>query len=581
MPNDNEGVVYTNPPQSRNEAILESMLTGDPYEAPPQSRIEDLLIQIKEAGGTAGTAVIANPNITGDADYVDTIQIGAIKYVVSPLRFKTMPSEEVLLTLPAYKTFYVQGFYNERDGHGGYYMIGNYRSEEVARGGLKIGTSKVLIPFDAPNGRKSNVIDVCRLGVREFNQGEINFSSITLENTYAEINSNIIANLNAINYGSHLKFPEGRFFFKDPINLPHQSGISGTNVPNAMWSGFLSSANSPSGTALFFPWLTNGQYAINTDFGNIENLVIVGDPNTYKFHIDRTKTVSAPDQVVAETIAMDGETQIKCYGLKKSNFGYIKNVCVWNFYNGIYCTTANIYIHSVYCRSCHFGVNVGNDTKLIGVYGWDCHTLLRVRGSITSAIQLRIDSCVNVVNVLEGSGITIMDVDGDYCTEELIKIGGNDEWHNVRFNVFIGIHGRCNALKAYDSTQGESPDVRDLADTSGYGIIRVEPKATFTNNYIVIDLPGGANPFDGHEGEPTNYRTPTIIATYGNSSNTSLAGNQFEINGGSYIRTADDVKKNFQINTVSGRVTAGRVDVARGTFFIDGATVSTYAIAES
>lgn len=55
MPNNNEGVVYTNPPQSRNEAILESIITGNEYTDPPQSRMEDLLLQLKkviEEGGT-------------------------------------------------------------------------------------------------------------------------------------------------------------------------------------------------------------------------------------------------------------------------------------------------------------------------------------------------------------------------------------------------------------------------------------------------------------------------------------------------------------------------------------------------
>ena len=64
---DNNGVKYTNPPQSRNEAILESILTGDPYTAPPQSRIEDLLIQIKEAGGGGGS--IPNPPVDPDPEY--------------------------------------------------------------------------------------------------------------------------------------------------------------------------------------------------------------------------------------------------------------------------------------------------------------------------------------------------------------------------------------------------------------------------------------------------------------------------------------------------------------------------------
>lgn len=43
------GDVYTNPPQSRNEAILRATIDGTEYEAPPQSRIEDLLIELKAA----------------------------------------------------------------------------------------------------------------------------------------------------------------------------------------------------------------------------------------------------------------------------------------------------------------------------------------------------------------------------------------------------------------------------------------------------------------------------------------------------------------------------------------------------
>ena len=42
------GDMYTNPPQSRNEAILRATIDGTEYTDPPQSRIEDLLIQLKE-----------------------------------------------------------------------------------------------------------------------------------------------------------------------------------------------------------------------------------------------------------------------------------------------------------------------------------------------------------------------------------------------------------------------------------------------------------------------------------------------------------------------------------------------------
>ena len=79
---DNNGVQYTNPPQSRNEAILESIIEGTEYTDPPQSRIEDLLLQIKEAGGTGGTTVIANPTLSGTETDLEGIQIGGTKYKI-------------------------------------------------------------------------------------------------------------------------------------------------------------------------------------------------------------------------------------------------------------------------------------------------------------------------------------------------------------------------------------------------------------------------------------------------------------------------------------------------------------------
>ena len=53
-------VRYTDPPQSRNEAILKATIEGTEYTDPPQSRIEDLLLDLKEVieeGGGGGRAV--------------------------------------------------------------------------------------------------------------------------------------------------------------------------------------------------------------------------------------------------------------------------------------------------------------------------------------------------------------------------------------------------------------------------------------------------------------------------------------------------------------------------------------------
>ena len=67
------GDIYTNPPQSRNEAIIRSAIDGTEYTDPPQSRMEDLLLELKEAieeggggGGTSNYNLLSNkPQING------------------------------------------------------------------------------------------------------------------------------------------------------------------------------------------------------------------------------------------------------------------------------------------------------------------------------------------------------------------------------------------------------------------------------------------------------------------------------------------------------------------------------------
>lgn len=54
------GDIYTNPPQSRNEAILRATIDGTEYTDPPESRIEDLLLELKETIEEGGS-VEANP----------------------------------------------------------------------------------------------------------------------------------------------------------------------------------------------------------------------------------------------------------------------------------------------------------------------------------------------------------------------------------------------------------------------------------------------------------------------------------------------------------------------------------------
>ena len=71
---------------SNVENILQSIVDGEEYDKSPQSRVEELLIEVKEAieegGGGGGTTVVANPS--GEAtDDLEKLQVGSIVYAVN------------------------------------------------------------------------------------------------------------------------------------------------------------------------------------------------------------------------------------------------------------------------------------------------------------------------------------------------------------------------------------------------------------------------------------------------------------------------------------------------------------------
>ena len=68
-------------PQSRNEAILQATIDGTEYTDPPQSRIEDLLLQLKEAIEEGGGGVVANPDEPATDD-LRKIKIGEDVYSI-------------------------------------------------------------------------------------------------------------------------------------------------------------------------------------------------------------------------------------------------------------------------------------------------------------------------------------------------------------------------------------------------------------------------------------------------------------------------------------------------------------------
>lgn len=430
---------------------------------------------------------------------------GIEKYVGA--RYNIMPDKASLLAMPDNTLILTRGFYDVNDGLGGYYII----TTTWTRGSLKINGTwpRYLVPLTS-DGRYAEHIEVGRLGLRAYNEA-IDWENITPESTYATQNSELLSNIVLPTNRATLKFPAGKFFFASTMAIDRHLNLKGESIGICGKTNHRYSADFSQGTMLVFPFLTNGNYAITSSEGDIENITIVGNPLTYDTAFDRTKANTAPDEVVTETIAMDGETPIKCTGLYKSG-GNLSNVYVMNFYTGIYGNISNLFINNVHCAYCHFGLDILNDIKCIGIYGSDVHTLIRMSGAISSVVGLRVDSCVHAVEITQGSGFTLSDIDGDWCTDSLIFLGEEGKQRTIEQSSFSQIHGRCCTLKCYDSQTETSPKASELVNSEGYGIIRVADNTTCKNNYFLIPKIEGRT-FD----DTGRYQNPNIILTHGNN----------------------------------------------------------------
>ena len=506
--------------------------------------------------------VSANTAVQASDATLTSLELNDVKYKVNSCAiYDVMPSKADLIAMPNGTYFKTLGFYSKNDGAGGLYLLdGAWR-----RGTLILQTSprKVLHALNFNGAEDYNEVPLVRYGVRPYMvNADVPWDTITPENTYASANSDIIDALYGVaNYGANLVLPAGRFFFERPMLLNREGAQVGLKGDGSVWrpANYRLSAYI-AGTTLYFPFLTNGQDAVRCVLANVENVSIIGSPLTYNMSIDRTKTITAPDEVVTETVKVVDGTEVKCVGLHQTGCK-VQNVMVAQFWQGFYGEASNIYINNIFALRCHFGINLGNDIKCIGVYGWDVHTCVRIRGSITSLTTTRVDSCVHALEITGGASLTVTDLDGDYCTESLILVK-SDNWQEISHSVFTGIHGRCCTLKSYDSTQSSGVDIRTLQDTSGYGIIRVEGSANFRHNRLVINTIGNANPFDNN----TNYRTPTVLITNDNYGRW-IDNNIFEINESSVDENF--LLKNIQAKSNTVNVTC-RVDTQLNSFTFNG-----------
>lgn len=394
--------------------------------------------------------------------------------------FDVFPSDEVLDELPIDATFEVKGFYEIGD-------MPKCLYKKTWPGGNSINKTGYSIK---PITDNPSEVFLPSLGIRTGSEYAVNNSEI-LSKTY-------------LDFGSTLVLPSGDFYFDRPIDLAsNQLSLTGKMI------SFTTDLNTKGATWLYFMNLKNGECAISVVTGAISNVIIRGNANQYDYIIDRTKTYVDKSNIEQENFT------VKCYGIKGGCTTSLNNVYVANFYYGCYLDTGNIYITNFYARKCHIGLSIGNDTKCKGIYGWDLHTMLQIRGSASSAVQVRCDSCHHLIHLIGYmSGNILTDLDADYCLGSVIKVGDYDTWGSVENLVINGVTGRHCCLNVYDTSNDISPTTSNAVsdtDVSDWAFISVERKNTLNGALITMAHSLSSNPLD----IDSNYRTPEILLAAG------------------------------------------------------------------
>ena len=424
--------------------------------------------------------------------------------------FEVFPNDEILNSLPINSTFEVKGFYVEGDMPKTMYQKVSWSENSIQKTGYCIKPSKTI----------SKTVFLPSLGIRTGSEHAIS-------------NSSIISNMN-MGFGTTLELPEGDYYFDRPISLREKQG----SIRGACAS-FTTDTKTTGLTWLYFPNLQDGESAITMATGSISNVIIKGNVSQYNYTIDRSKTYIDKDNLENETYT------IKTYGLKGGSTTTINNVYVSNFYYGAYLNTGNIYINNFFARKCHYGLSIGNDTKCMGVFGYDVHTLLQIRGSLSSAVQVRGDSVHHLINICGAntSGVHLTDLDGDFCIGSVMTIGERDVWGTVSNLVINGITGRFCAYNAYDKSVDGVPtsnNITDSSDISNWAFISVYPKNNLNGAYITTTTSLSSNLMD----KVSNYYTPPILMAGGENCKIIACINTMY---GSYYDTDGSIKINREL----------------------------------
>jgi hypothetical protein len=420
-------------------------------------------------------------NATAIASYLDTYgkSITKLTNLNSTQVYDVFPSPTIIANMSSGTVFVTKGFYTKDDGYGCIY----FATTEWKGNALHI-SAKYIVPLS----QEPNELFLPYLGIRT-------------GSAYAESNSTIMASISYVLFGSVLRFPSGHFYFDKTLSFGDSYQIK---ITGAVPVGYPIDMNIGGMTWLHFPNLSEGQVGFACTSSTVSNIIFHGNSANYNCNLDRTKTVTAPDQIITETKVA------KTYGVKTTSFCDIQNCGFKYFYYGVYCDTANVTMDNIFGYNCHIVASVGNDAKISRIFGWNVMIVLQIRGSLTSASCIRGDSVgSHLVHVTSGWDVYLEDLDADYCMKSVLHLG-DGSYSSIGSLYVNGIHGRSNVYRAYDTTQTSAPNADSIttsANVEEYPIISVNKQTTVASAKIIILGAGGGNPLD----VASNYLMPNIL----------------------------------------------------------------------
>lgn len=407
-----------------------------------------------------------------------------------PLKFSSFPNEEQVRNLTSGSYFTVKG------------LNTTYRKVDywVSNGIYYPNPDVYIYPIDQPKGE-------IYLPFYNIKEGE----------QYAEHNSNIMdrltrqVNTYGIEYGSIFILPAGHFYFARTIDLVRQPLNDKGNENHYSFKGVASSTykNTQAGlTFLHFPNLTEGQAAMRVGQCSISNFIICGSNIQYNLSLDRNKLLEGkPEEVVKENIG------VKACGIYAKGGMIINNVGFKNLYCGCYCETSNMFITDTTFHQCHYGLSIGHDIKVQNLSGANVMTLLQMRGSVSSATNVRGDSIgKHLVELLGGHSNTLVDLDCDFGMDAIVAIGNGTSNSTVYNLSIMGVHGRAAVRHSYKSS-ATSITAEDITiDTIGeYGVIAIKNGAALNGAIIITNQGVTQNPFD----VASEYLIPFVLMSAG------------------------------------------------------------------